>query len=163
MRRGSTSTTTLPTARMRTGEFSELLPDRVIVIPPQAHRSPEISFPPLGSVPLHSILSAYRNTRCPIFQVFATTTRCHPSTKTTWIRSIPESIILFPKRTTWGSFYWTKLDTASPRFTQINDNLQQTTVQAWSVDYTHIFSPHLINNLRAGFNYVSRDVKNRTA
>jgi Carboxypeptidase regulatory-like domain/TonB dependent receptor-like, beta-barrel len=163
VRRGSTSTTTLPTARMRTGDFSELLPDRVIRDPVTGapFSGNIIPTPRLSPIALNTVrLSEYPLPNLSGLRNNYTVSPVNKNDLDQINSRVDHSFS--EKDKLWGSFYWTKLDTASPRFTQINDSLQQTTAQAWSVDYTHIFSPHLINNLRGGFNYVSQDIKNRT-
>ncbi len=161
IRRGNTSTTTVPTARMRGGDLSEL--GRAVRDPLTGDPFPNAIIPAnrispiatntmrLADYPLQNVAGVRNNytiapsARNDLNQVAA---------------RIDESFS--EKDKVWGSYYWAKLDVASPRFTQITDALQAVTTQAYSANWTHIFGPTLLNDFKGGFNFVSQDQKNRS-
>ncbi len=160
IRRGSTSTTTVPTARMREGDLSEL--GRVIRDPvtgdpfanaviPAARINPIArNAMRLADYPLPNVGGAIRNN-----YIIA------PSARNDLNQIITRADHSFSEKDkVWGSVYWAKLDIGSPRFTLITGALQAVTTQAYSSSWTHIFQPNLLNDFKAGFNFVSQDVKN---
>lgn len=160
IRRGSTSTTTVPTARMREGDFTELgrairdpitnnpFPNAIIPagrISPIARNAMRLADYPVQNIPgVRNNFTIAPSARNDLNQL---STRVDQS--------------FSDKDKVWGTFYWAKLDIASPRFTQITDAQQDVTTQAYSANWTHIFRPSLLNDFKAGFNFVSQDVKNR--
>jgi len=162
IRRGNTLTTTVPTARMREGDFAEL--GRAIRDPLTGNPSfPNAIIPAnrispiarnairLADYPLQNIAGVRNN------YTIAPSARNDLNQLATRVdQSFSE------KDKIWGTFYWAKLDIASPRFTQITDALQDVTTQAYSANWTHIFQPALLNDFKAGFNFASQDVKNRS-
>ena len=159
IRRGNPSTTTVPTARMRDGDLTEL---------GRAIRDPQTGNPfPGAMIPSTRINPIARN---------AMQKADYPLPNLAGIRN---NYTLAPNNANdlndlaaradhsfsdndkvWGSLFWTRLKIASPRFTQITGALQNVTTQAYSSNWTHIFRPNLLNDFKAGFNFVSQDIAN---
>ena len=160
IRRGNTSTTTVPTSLMRTGDLSQL--GRVIRDPLTGNPFPNAVIPAgrISPIALNTMrLADYPLPNIPDIRnnyTIAPSTRNDLNQFTTRIdQSFSE------KDKIWGTFYWAKLDIGSPRFTLITDSLQAVTTQAYSANWTHIFQPTLLNDFKAGFNFVSQDIQNR--
>jgi len=161
IRRGSTSTTTVPTPLMRTGDFSET--GRTIRDPLTGNPFPNAVIPANRINPI--ALNAMRLADYPLPNIAGTRNNfaLAPSAKTDLNQLTARLDHSFSEKDkVWGSYFWTKLDLASPRFTQITDSKSDVTTQAYTADWTHIFRPSLINDFKAGFNFVSQDVKNRS-
>lgn len=161
IRRGNPSTTTVPTARMRDGDLTELgrairdpvtgTPFANAVIPAARINTIARNVMRLADYPLPNVAGVRNN------YVLAPSNRNdlnQLSTRVDHSFSSNDKI--------WGSFYWTRLNIASPRFTQITDSKQDVTTQAYSASWTHIFRNNLLNDFKAGFNFVSQDIENRS-
>ncbi len=160
IRRGNPSTTTVPTIRMRQGDLSEL--GRAIRDPLTGQPFPNAIIPANRISPI--AVNAMRLADYPLPNV--------PGIRNNYIlapsnRNDLNQLNLrldhsfSEKDKVWGTYFRTDLDIASPRFTLITDALQKVTTQAYSADWTHIFRPTLLNDFKAGFNFVSQDIKNR--
>jgi hypothetical protein len=60
----------------------------------------------------------------------------------------------------WGTFFWEREPQTTPRFTEITGSSTSIPVQAYSFDETHIFSTNLLNDFKAGWNYVNQNAAN---
>ncbi len=161
IRRGNPSTTTLPTARMREGDLSEL--GRAISDPLTGGPFPGAVIPAarINTIARNVIQKA--DYPLPNLPGIRNNYVLAPSNANDLNSLVSRADHSFSDRDkVWGSFFWTKLSIASPRFTQITDAYQDVTTQAYSLSWTHIFRPNLLNDFKGGFNFVSQDIANRS-
>jgi len=161
VRRGVPFTTTVPTALMRAGNFSELLPGRAIRDPltrqplpgnliPAARISPiALNIVRLSQYPLPNINSLLNN-----FTV-APNSRQNANQ---YVARVDH--VISTRDQIWGSYYWTRLNQVDPRTTLVADTLQNTSVQTAALQHTHVFGPSLINTVRLGYVLGSQDQAN---
>jgi hypothetical protein len=161
IRSGTTSTATVPTALMRQGDFSGLatvIKDPLNGSPFPGNRIPAARISPIATSVMN--LASYP---LPNVSGFTNNYTISPSASTDLnqlLTRVDHSIS--DKDKLWGSFFWDRVPTASPRFTYINDNLAAVTTQNYTTNETHIFSPSLVNDFKAGFNFVSQNIVNRS-
>ncbi|HUQ94366.1 MAG TPA: carboxypeptidase regulatory-like domain-containing protein [Bryobacteraceae bacterium] len=161
VRRGTPVTLTQPTAAMRTGDFSELLPARVI-------RDPQTGAPFSGNliaagrispIALNSIrLSQYPLPNASGVRNNFTVTPTSQPDLNQYIGRVDHNFS--SKDQLWGSYYWTRLSQLDPRTTLAGDTLIASTVQTGTLQHTHIFGPSLINTVRLGYTLGSQDQPN---
>ncbi|MFN0172563.1 MAG: carboxypeptidase regulatory-like domain-containing protein [Bryobacteraceae bacterium] len=161
VRRGIPTTLTQPTALMRGGNFSELLPGRVLrdpqngqpfvnnVIPANRISPIAANVLRLAGYPLPNV-NALRNN-------FTVTPSSQPDLNQLVTRADHN---ISAKDQLWGSYYWTRLSQLDPRTTLAGDTLIRTSVQTASLQYTHIFGPAWINSARLGYTFGSQDQPN---
>lgn len=161
IRSGNTSTTTVPTAKMRQGDFSEvsrIIRDPLTGVPFANNMIPAGQISPIA-------LNIIRLSQYPLPNINALTNNytISPSARTDLnevTTRVDHSLTRNDKL--WGSFFWARVPTASPRFTLINDNAASVTTQNYTANETHIFGPNLINDFKAGFNFVSQFIENHS-
>jgi hypothetical protein len=161
IRSGTTTTTTVPTARMLQGDFGQLT--RTIRDPLTGNPFPNNQIPTARLSPI--ALNVIRLAAYPLPNTNSLTNNYTLSpTSSTDLNQVLSRLdhSFSDKDKAWGSIFWTRVPTASPRFTYINDNLATVTTQNYTASETHIFGPRLINDFKAGFNFVSQFIENRT-
>ena len=163
IRRGTTNTITQPSIAMRSGDFSELLPGRTLKDPltgslfpnnviPAGRLSPiALNVIRLAGYPLPNINSQRNN---------YTISPSNQQNLNQYTGRLDHNFS--SKDQVWGSVYWARLGLLTPRFTQATDTKQDTSVQTWTAQYSHIFGPALINTVRAGFVFGSQNQANRS-
>jgi hypothetical protein len=161
IRRGAPATTTVPTALMRTGDFTQL--GRAITDPTTRNPFPDAIIPAsrlnqialntirLAQYPVPNITGINNN-----YVLALSNAQTLNQVSTRFDHSFSESDKI------WGSFFWTPLNNASPRFTYLSDGRNAITTQAYSSNWTHVFSPNLLNEFKAGFNFASHQDQNRS-
>lgn len=152
--------TTVPTARMRTGDFSELLPTLQLYNP--ANRT-----------------TPYANNQVPVSAVAARLMQYYPLPTVAGVASnyngyVPVSLVqnqtldrvdhnIGEHVRLFGRFLWQKLTYVSGSAAPTSTSYSPTTDRNGVIGYTHIINPSLINDLRAGFNTLTSDVNNQFA
>ena len=153
IRAGSTSTSTVPTATMRQGDFSQLTKPIV---------DPKTGLPFAGNViPADRIspiaLNIINQTQYPLPNLtgLANNYNLSPTSST----NLDEVLARVDYNVSQadhlsGTVYWFTRPTYTPRFTMISPTAETVPVQDYSIQETHIFSPALVNDLRLGWNRV---------
>src|SRR5579885_727153 len=161
IRSGNTSTTTVPTAQMRTGDFSQV--SRVIRDPLTGNPFPNNIIPAARISPIATNIVQKTQYPLPNINTLTNNYTISPSASTDMNEvSVRVDHNLRDNDKLWGSLFWNRVPTASPRFTLINDNGASVTAQNYTANETHIFRPNLINDFKAGFNFVSQFVENHS-
>jgi hypothetical protein len=161
IRSGTTNTATVPTAQMLTGDFSQLskvIRDPLTGSPFPGNVIPSIRFSPISE-------NIIRLTQYPLPNVnsIANNYITSPSASTDLNEvSLRVDHNISDNDKLWGSFFWDRVPTTSPRFTLINSNAASVTTQSYTVNETHLFRPTLISDFKAGFNFVSQFIQNES-
>jgi len=161
IRRGNPSTTSVPTAKMRGGDLSEL--GRAIRDPLSGDPFPGAVIPSARINPIARNVMQKADYPLPNLPGIRNNYTLAPSNANN-LNDLAARLdhSLSDNDKVWGTIFWTTLSIASPRFTQITDAYQEVTTQAYSLSWTHIFRPNLLNDFKAGFNFVSQNIANRS-
>ena len=161
IRSGTTSTTTVPTALMRQGDFTGSgisVRDPLTGSPFPNNQIPAARISPIASNVMQKADYPLPNTAG-----YTNNFTISPSASTDLNQVVSRVDHSFSEKDKlWGSFFWDRVPTVSPRFTYINDNLAAVTTQSYTLSETHLFSPSIVNDFKAGFNFVSQNIVNRS-
>ncbi len=159
IRQGTTETATVPTALMRTGDFSQLSKPILDPLTGQPFPGNQIPAARINNIALNTInLAEYPLPNTPGINNNYTLS---PSASTNMDEVLARlDHTISDKDRVWGSIFWETEPASSPRFTLITGSANNVPVQAYSADETHIFSPNLVNNFKAGWNYVNQNIQN---
>lgn len=159
IREGTTETATVPTALMRTGNFSQLSTPIINPATGQPFTGNQIPASLLSPIALNTIqLTDYPlpNT-AGLINNYTTS----PSISTSMNEVMGRIDHNISERDhVWGSVFWETEPMSTPRFTEITGSAGNIPVQAYSADETHIFSPNLLNDFKVGWNYVNQSAEN---
>jgi hypothetical protein len=156
----SLSVTTVPTAKMRTGDFSELLPSLQLYNPADRTTPYANNQVPVSSIaaklmqyyPLPTSTALANN-----FNGYVPITLQQNQTLDRVDHNIGENVRLF------GRFLWQKLTFVSGNAAPTSNVYSPTGDRNGMIGYTHIITPKIINDLRVGFNTLYSNVNNQFA
>jgi hypothetical protein len=163
IRRANASTATQPTALMRIGDFSQLLPGRNVNDPVTGQPFPNNVIPASRISPIATNiinLAAYPLPNLNSLQNNYTIAPTNQQNLNQYVARLDHNFS--SQDQLWGSFYWTRLGLLNPKFTEVNDTKETTSQQTWTLQEVHIFSPSLINMARAGYVFISQDQANES-
>lgn len=156
----SLSIGTVPTLRMRAGDFSQLLPSLQLYNPTNRTTPYANNQIPVSAVaarlmqyypnPTNSALSNNFNGYVPVSLV-------QNQTLDRVDHNIGDSVRLF------GRFLWQKLTVVNGNAIPTSSAYSPTTDRNGMIGYTHIITPRFINDLRVGFNVLTSNVNNQFA
>ncbi|MGO4516808.1 carboxypeptidase regulatory-like domain-containing protein [Terriglobus sp. 2YAB30_2] len=154
------SVTTVPTLKMRTGDFSELLPSLQLYNPTNRTTPYANNQLPVSAVaaklmqyypnPTNSALTNNFNSYVPL-------TIEQNQTLNRVDHNIGQNVRLF------GRFLWQKLTYVNGNAVATSSAYSPTMDRNGVIGYTHIITPTFINDLRVGFNTLTSDVNNQFA
>lgn len=161
VRRGTPTTLTQPTPLMRSGDFSELLPGRVIRDPQSSQPFPGNLIPASRISPISANIVRLTGYPLPNINALRNNFTSTPTSQQDLNQYIGRADHQFTEKDqVWGSYYWTRLGQLDPRTTLAADTQVKTTVQTASLQHVHIFGPGLLNSARAGYTFASQDQPN---
>jgi hypothetical protein len=159
IRAGTTETATVPTALMRAGNFSQLSTAILDPVTGQAFPGNQIPSNRISPIALNAVsLAEYPLPNTAGINNNYTLSPSASNNLNEVLGRLDHNIS--DKDRLWGSFFWETEPASTPRFTLITGSANNTPVQAYSADETHIFSPNLINDVKAGWNYVNQNIQN---
>ncbi|MCU1226857.1 MAG: carboxypeptidase regulatory-like protein [Edaphobacter sp.] len=150
----------VPTLKMRTGDFSELLPS-VQLYNPVNRTTPYVNNQLPVSPVAAKLMQYYPNpTNSKVtnnFNGYVTNQLVQNQTLDRVDHNIGDNVRLF------GRFIWQKLTFVGGSAVPTSTSYSPTTDRNGVIGYTHIITPNFINDLRVGFNVLTTDLNNQFA
>ncbi|MDE1177290.1 MAG: TonB-dependent receptor [Edaphobacter sp.] len=153
----SLSIGSVPTLKMRTGDFSELLPSTQLYNP--ANRTTpyvnnQIPVDPVAAKLMQYYPNPTNNAISNNFNGYVPVSLVQNQTLDRVDHNIGENVRLF------GRFLWQKLTFVQGNAVPTSNVYSPTTDRNGMIGYTHIITPNFINDLRVGFNVLTSNVNN---